>query len=219
MVRNLGPLFLTLLSLVLYCIRACVGEPHETSEILKTFGIPAQFFPLTNDGKLFLGPHQKRLKERKALEKSWRHIDASRGVVVSDESDASVESSRPTTPIQDWSNQNVDSGSGGITPRPQDCLFGKRGNAIWKEQAGNRLYTQFIELHFEAYDCAPKYRKQEIADVVIQAVYDAGGCFLNFDSSSGTWSVVDDQTILREKAGNYFRNRRRDLNRKQKQVR
>ena len=194
------------------------GEPHETYEILKTYGIPTQLFPKLKDGKLVVEGHLKQLQGRRALEEKWRLQDAARSAVVSDESDASVGSSRPATPIRDCTqDQKGDEGSDGITPRPQDCLFGKRGN-LWKEQPGNRLYTQCIERHFEAYECAPKYRKQEIADVVIQAVYDAGGVFLNFDSANGRWSELDDQAALREKAGNYFRNRRRDLNRKQKQI-
>ena len=194
------------------------GEPHETNELLKTYGIPAHLLPSVKNGKLVIDRHLKQLQTRRALEEKWRLRDTARTAVVSDESDASFGSSRPTTPIRECApTEKRKEESDGIAPRPQDCLFGKRGN-LWKEQPGNRLYTQCIERHFEAYECAPKYRKQEIADVVIQAVYDAGGVFLNFDSANGRWSELDDQAALREKAGNYFRNRRRDLNRKQKQL-
>ena len=97
-------------------------------------------------------------------------------------------------------------------PSPNDVLLGKRGKAIWKQQAGNKLYMQLMEMYFESYENAPKFRKQEIGDLIISKIYDSGGAFLNYDNDTGCYFELDDEQVLREKVSSLFRNKRRDVN-------
>lgn len=106
--------------------------------------------------------------------------------------------------VQQQVSQRI--GASGIGPH--DVLLGRVGRSLL-QLPGNTKYCKLIDANMSLYHDAPKFRKQEIADHVIQEIHKCGGAFLQYDNDVQEWVEIDDDSILIKKVSHAFRNRLR----------
>ena len=91
---------------------------------------------------------------------------------------------------------------------PHDVLLGRIGRSLL-QLPGNTKYCKMIDTNMDNYHTAPKFRKMEIAERVIQDIHESGGCFFQFDTKLEQWVEIDNDAILIKKVSHAFRNRLR----------
>jgi hypothetical protein len=123
------------------------------------------------------------------------------GVLRMKNGDYSVAEGGETAASQTWSTRRAS----GLTPRPEDVLFG-RGNAVI-EHPGNTRVRQFVDFYRKQYATSGMLEKTRLTEIAMHMVQVSAGRFLKREDGIN-WEEVDDDTA-REKVARTFRNRRR----------
>ena len=193
-----------------------IGGLKETIGVLATYGIPEKVIPLSPAGDLDRVLHDDFLLRLKCQDNFQKDSNIPMTVsnhphFVSDDEDHGPWEASPTTSNKFKVSKpiTITTKTEAVVPGLNDVLLGKRGNDVWREQAGNVLYLQLLERHYESYERAQKYQKQDIVDKLIQEIWKSGGLFLDYDKSTGNWVELENDTLLRKRVSHAFRNKRR----------
>ncbi|CAJ1932360.1 unnamed protein product [Cylindrotheca closterium] len=90
-----------------------------------------------------------------------------------------------------------------VEPRSDDVLFGRKRN-----NKGNKRVRELVSEMSTEYDVAPKARKRELTESVVQAIKRSGGRFLRQIQATEQWEEVPDE-YARGKISKHFQNSRR----------
>ena len=85
-----------------------------------------------------------------------------------------------------------------------DVLLGK-GRDV-QNYTGNVRFRYLVDIHLPRYEKADKFKKAEIIDFIIDAIYESSGRFLK-DNGNGSWKLASYDEV-RLKVGKLFRARR-----------
>lgn len=148
---------------------------------LQTYGIPTEQLPVNADGSLSCETH---LESIEALRNEEKHNELK----------------TPGSMCASTSGK----GLAIIVPRNFDVLFGK--HVLARQHTGTLRALHLVEMHYQAYEAAGKYKKTEVADGILSIVHESGGRFLKQDKHH-TWHEVQDLEA-RQKVAHWFRHSR-----------
>jgi len=188
------------------------GSGPEINFELQTYGIPMECCPMKADGSWDKNPHKEWLKwqsqreERKALlnkKKSpiFTHPTKDSDAILQDPVCVKLSVGGDNEPkgLIEEDDERVEVV---MVPGRFDVLFGQNKNI--RKHTGNLRALHLVEMHWMEYEQANKYQKTEIADRIVNIVYESQGRFLKWEKDHGGWVQVD-HDVAREKVSHYFR--------------
>lgn len=88
-----------------------------------------------------------------------------------------------------------------LVPRKFDVLFGVQHKRV-RQHTGNLRILHLVEMYWVKYEQSGKYEKTQVADRLVQVIYESQGRFLKWHD--GKWLQVE-HDVAREKVSHYFR--------------
>eukprot|EP00934_Nitzschia_sp_Nitz4_P004762 Nitzschia sp. Nitz4//scaffold44_size153857//35095//36926//NITZ4_002706-RA/size153857-augustus-gene-0.15-mRNA-1//-1//CDS//3329552112//4752//frame0 len=193
------------------------GTVEQVHFQLQTFGVPTQFSPMQADGTWSLAWHAEWIEmqlQREVYMNATQHLTPSpmSTIPISDDGNSSNttsdssgnEGTNPTPPAMTTSSTII------TLPQRFDVLFGKSRKE--KESTGNLRALHLVEMNFDRYQEASKFKKTEIAESIVAAIHHSGGRFLRRVDMG--WEEVSDEAA-REKVSHFFRQGRVKIQRQQ----
>lgn len=171
------------------------GVGEEVLDSLMGYGIPVDTLPLRENKQTIKTKQFIKVRERIEAEQ----FD------FSSSSDGSSDSVSDASTCSEVSNRSclIE------CPSLNDVIF--RPGKSYLSHPGNMTLRELIEQRIEEHNIANQDRKLNLTWEVINQVETKGGRFLEYSRSLGTWTELNDRSMIRRKIASYFKEFRRKI--------